>query len=266
VSGPENVPATHGIGDGPTLFARYAYPPNERGYCGPDDHGALLEYGASRTVDPGLTELARAFSGAWPYLAFIAEATGIGDPLDRRVVEAYWVGSPLLEHVDMACFGNAMRERFRPRTGRTWTYLAESIPAGALPHHAFHVFEVYPWVGLLGADRGDTPLHILDRCRIRWGMVLSVDGDQAVVRERPLVWDGHQLSIGPAHVAVATVAAGGLGFVEGLRVGDWVAMHWGWICDRLTDWQLANLRCYTLRQLDITNRKIGHPGPAMVLS
>jgi hypothetical protein len=28
---------------GPLLFARYAFPPNERGLCGPDDHAALRE-------------------------------------------------------------------------------------------------------------------------------------------------------------------------------------------------------------------------------
>jgi hypothetical protein len=32
-----------------------------------------------------------------------------------------------------------------------------------VPHHSFHVFGVYPWVGLLGSDRGETPLHVLDR-------------------------------------------------------------------------------------------------------
>ena len=37
---------------GPLLFARYAYPPNERGYCGPADSRALLEYGAAGVVNP----------------------------------------------------------------------------------------------------------------------------------------------------------------------------------------------------------------------
>ena len=50
------------------LFARYAYPPNLRGFCGPDDHQALLEYGTSGVVDPGLAELAKAFIGPMPYL------------------------------------------------------------------------------------------------------------------------------------------------------------------------------------------------------
>ena len=252
--------------DGPVLFARYAYPPNQRGFCGPADHGALLEYGSAQVVDPGLEQLARQFSGAWPYLAFIAQATGAGGPLSRAVVEAYWLGTPLADTVDMAAFGNSVEDRFRPRTGSTWTFLAESIPAGARPNHSFHVFEVYPWVGLLGDDRGVDPLHILDRCRIRWGRVVGGLGDQVVVRYQPLTWDGAALGLGPPETETVTRAAGGVGFVDELAVGDWVSLHWGWVCDRLTPEQLGCLRRSTARQLQITNRKAGHPGPAMTLA
>ena len=54
---------------------------------------------------PGLELLARQFAGAWPYLEFIAGVSGIKDPLDRRVVEAYWLGNDLLERIDMKTFG-----------------------------------------------------------------------------------------------------------------------------------------------------------------
>src|SRR6476661_7610493 len=103
---------------GAILFARYAYPPNELGYCGPADHQALLDYGAAGTVDRGLLQLAQGFAGAWPYLEFIAGATGIASPLDRRVVEAYWLGTDLLDRIDMARFGNALTDRFRKRAGK----------------------------------------------------------------------------------------------------------------------------------------------------
>lgn len=251
--------------DGPTLFARYAYPPNERGYCGAADHRALLEYGASRTVDGGLADLARTFSGAWPYLALIAELTGIGDPLDRRVVHAYWVGNPLLDRLDMAAFGNALRDRFRVRAGVGWSALADAVPAGATPHHNFHVFEVYPWVGLLGADRGPTPLHILDRCRIRWGEVLDVHGSEATVRSRPLTWDGRRLDLGAPQVETATVSLDGYGLVSDVAPGDRVALHWRWICDRLGADDLAQLRLRTARQLRITNRTLGARRPTAAL-
>lgn len=252
--------------DGPTLFARYAYPPNARGYCGPADHRALLEYGATGVVDGGLSTLARAFSGAWPYLAFLAEASGIGDPLDHRVVEAYWVGNPVLERVEMSHFGNALHDRFHRATGQGWASLAETVPVGAVPHHSFHVFEVYPWVGLLGNGRGDTPLQVLDRCRIRWGRVVESGYDRIIVRSRPLTWDGHRLDLGAPRLETATTAVDGIGFVGDVRPGQWVAMHWDWVCDRMTSRQLRNLRHWSLRQLAITNHKLRRPGVAMALS
>ncbi|MBA2529531.1 MAG: hypothetical protein H0V19_06135 [Euzebyales bacterium] len=248
------------------LFARYAYPPNERGFCGPDDHLAMLEYGANQVSDPGLVQLARAFTGPWPYLTLIAGAAGIPDPFDRRVVEAYWVGNDLLDRVDMADFGNAVSDRFRKVAGPSWGYLAENIPAGAVAHHSFHVFGVYPWVGLLAAHRGGDPLRILDRCRIRWGQVVTATCDEAVVRCRPLTWDGTRLQLGAPEAETARCAAGGLGFVRDLAPGDWVALHWDWVCDRLTARQLADLRRFTARQLQITNHRVTHPGPGMVMS
>lgn len=251
---------------GLTLFARYAYPPNQRGFCGPADHRALLEYGAARTVDPGLYQLARSFTGPWPYLKVIAGAAGIADPFDRRVVEAYWVGNDLLDRVTTAEFGAAVLDRFRRQAGRAWPHLAEAVPLGAVAHHSFHVFEVYPWVGLLAPYRGGDPLHILDRCRIRWGRVVHADGDQVLVRSQPLTWDGARLALGPPALETASCALEGLGMVAALQPGDWVSLHWDWVCDRLSPGQLRSLRCFTARQLEITNRKVGHPGPAMTLA
>jgi hypothetical protein len=57
-----------------------------------------------------------------------------------------------------------------------------------------------------------------------------------------------------------------VGFVADLQPGDWVSLHWHWVCDRLTRRQLAALRHYTLRQLAITNHKVAHPGPAAALA
>lgn len=252
--------------EGAILFARFAYPPNELGYCGPDDHRALLEYSATGLVDPGLGRLVRGFAGAWPYLELIAGATGVRQPLDRRVVEAYWLGSSLLHRIEMRAFGNSLFDRFRARAGSGWSSMAEAIPVGALPTHSFHVFGVYPWVGLLRGERSDQPLHVLERCRIRWGKVLSIEGDEAVVVSRPLTWDGRELALGVHRTERVTLGADGLGLAPHVEPGDWVAMHWGWICDRLSRRQLANLRRYTLLQLDVTNRRVSRPGAAVVLS
>jgi hypothetical protein len=255
-----------GRDDGLLLFARYAYPPNELGYCGPDDAAALLGYATTRTVDPGLTDLARAFHGPWPYLTLLAGAAGVDDPFDRRVVEAYWVGNGLLDRVTTHDFGETVRARFAPIAGRHWSHLAETIPAGAVAHHSFHVLGVYPWVGLLDTGRANHALEHLDRCRIRWGVVEAVAGDEVTVRYQPLRWDGRELSLGPPEAETVTRAVDGAGFVDDLAPGDWVSMHWHWICDRLDRRQLDLLRRYSDRHLRLVNRGVAHSGPGTVLA
>ena len=265
--------STHGDHDrsigrppGALLFVRYAFPPNELGYCGPSDSGELLGYGTTGVVDRGLAALARQFDGAWPYLELIAGALGISDPLDHRVVEAYWVGNSLLDRVGTTALGNSMDERFRRLSGRQFSLLAEGALAGGVPHHSFHVFGVYPWVGLLGDDRkAAKALEVLDRCRIRWGQVASVTGDQVLVRSQPLTWDGRRLGLGEPTVETARRAVDGSGFVDELAPGEWFSLHWDWVCDRLSPRQLTSLRRYSLRQLEITNQVVPRSGAAMAL-
>jgi hypothetical protein len=231
---------------GPLLFARYAFPPNELGLCGPADNAALRGHATAGMTGPGLRQLAGQFAGAWPYLQLIAAANGIADPLDRRVVEAYWVGNSLLDNVRVAEYGAFLDERFRRRSGRGWEPIAAAIPAGALPHHSFHVFCVYPWTGLLREGRGEPSLHVLDSCRISWGWVLTAD--PLVVERRPLTWDGRLLALGlPVRCQV------GAGFVTGLRPGEWVSLHWNSVCDRLSPSGLRALRRYSARHLQLVN-------------
>jgi hypothetical protein len=239
---------------GALLFARYAYPPNALGYCGADETRTLLEYGEAGVADRGLVQLARSFEGAWPYLELIAGANGVEDPLDPRVVEAYWVGSPLLERVDSSSLASHLDERFRKRAGRAWELLATSIPDGGVPHHDFHVFGVYPWVGLLRSGDATEPLRVLESCRITPGRVLEVDGDSATVAAQPLAWDGRALRLGMSVTRRADWRRDGLGFLDDLRPGDWVSLHWDWICDRLSSRQANTLGRYTRRMLALANR------------
>jgi len=243
---------------GPVLFARYAFPPNSHGFCGPDDHTAFFEYGVAGTDAStdlaGLRAMSQQFAGAWPYLQLIAGATGLGDPLDRRVVEAYWVGSPRLDGVSTRAVGDSMEERFRFMVGPRFPTLSEGVLAGGVPHHSFAVFCIYPWTGLLSDRRkADHALTVLDRCRIRWGKVLGAHGDQVVVESRPLTWDGRRLALGEPGQETVVRSVDGVGMVGDLGPGDWVSLHWEWVCDRLTRRQVGFLQAYTLRHLRIVN-------------
>lgn len=238
---------------GALRFARFAYPPNALGYCGPDAGATLLEYADAGETDAGLVELARGFEGAFPYLKLIAGAAGLPDPLDPRVVDAYWLGSPLLERVDVALLGPFLERRFRGPAGSRWTDLAGLAVPGAVPHHNLHVFGVYPWLGLLRLGREVDAMRVLDGCRIRHGRVVSLAGDRAVVRERALAWDGERLTAGETVERTAVAVENGRTFTRGLRPGDRVALHWDWICDRVTDAEAEALDRYTQRALDAAN-------------
>jgi len=225
---------------GALLFARYAYPPNELGYCGPAGASTLLRSDAPAKI----AEQARRFEGAWSYLEFLAASAGIGDPLDETVVEAYWIGNALLDQVSPGALVGWLESRFRGQLGGTW----RSAATRALAHHSFHVFEVYPWAALLGAKAAPVALSVLDRCRIRTGLVLDINGEQASVRSRLLRWDGVALTPGPECDEIVSWSAGGRSLLAPPSPGDRVALHWDWLCDILTAEQAERLHALEDRQ------------------
>ncbi len=238
---------------GPLLFARYAYPPNALGLCGSDSPRTLLEYGNASASDGGLAELARTFDGAWPYLMLIAGANGIADPLDPRVVEAYWVGNELLERVRPGDLAQRVDERFHGRIGRAQEHVYGAVAAGALPRHCFHVFAVYPWLGLMRTGVVDQPLHILDQCRTTPATVQAVDGDSLDVLVRPLLWDGALLYLGDRQTRRVRWRNDGLAFVRTPKPGDDVALHWDFVCDLLSPQASRLLDRATRRALHAVN-------------
>lgn len=243
---------------GPVLFARYAYPPNALGYCGPDEPEAMLGAADGRH-DVLLTHLAPMFEGAWPYLELIAGCNGLNDPLDPRVVEAYWVGNRLLFRVPASALRQSLDERFARRLGRRGPSLTEAAQDG-LAQHSFHVLAVYPWLGLLRGGMGDLPLQVMDRCRIRPGIVEEVDGGDVVVRCAPLAFVGSRLVIGPEQVERARWNPLSLEPSGGLSRGDVVSLHWDWVCDRLSARQVTWLVDCTAHNLATVNA-LSRPGP-----
>jgi len=239
------------------LFARYAYPPNRLGYCGPDEHGALLEYLTGEPVDPGLTRLAQRFEGAYPYLRLIAASNGIPDPFDRRVVEAYWVGNALLDRVGVASFFDSLRSRFRQRMDRgAFSSLTAALDDGSTPHHDFHVFEIYRRAGLLRDERATIALDRMDKCRISWGGVVSVDGAELVVSRAPLVLKTGKLALGPPERVRILRQIDGRGYLEDFHAGEIVSIHWNWACDRLSPSAARALARVTQRAIAHTNLTI----------
>ena len=241
-----SVPPARRLPEGHDLFVRYAFPPNELGYCGPADSGALL-----RARDPAaIAAYAREFDGTWPYLRCLADAAGIDDPLDAEVVRGYWVGGPLLSRLDPAVLLPVLRDAFAGQVTGLLADLAD--PTGVPAHHSFHVFVVYPWIRFL--DRAaPTALQVMQNCRIRWGTVESVDHEHIVMASRPLLLERGELSLGPAVAERVRWRRVALSLTTAPRPGQLVTAHWDWVCDTLTEADGAALADATQATLAIVN-------------
>ena len=238
--------------DGTLLFIRYAFMPNRLRYCGGDDNTTLFQHAVADETDAGVLPLLRKFTGAYPYLALIARANGIADPFDRRVVEAYWIGNALLEGVEVRDLYDSLRARYSKQlSSRALDLVLGKAPAGARPHHSFHVFDVHSRAGEL-----EHSLETMDNCRVSWGRVVAIEGPVFVVERQPLLLAGGKLALGPAQPARITRQVDDRGFADRARPGDWLSIHWGWACDVLSVAQARTLERYTRHHLQLANQTI----------
>ena len=235
--------------DGTSRFIRYAFMPNRLHYCGGDNNSLIFDYALEGVREPPLEAMLRKFTGAMPYLSLIARSNGIVDPFDERVVEAYWIGNDLLSGVEVRQLHDALRERFGNQLqGKTREWLLAKAPAGARPHHNFHVFDVHSRVGEL-----EHSLETMDQCRISWGKVLKDDGSELVVERQPLALVEGKLALGASIQERAARQVGGRGFADEATTGVWVSLHWGWVCEVITPLQQHNLARYTVDHIRLAN-------------
>jgi hypothetical protein len=257
IHGVHSVDGVHGT----VLFTRYAFMPNHLQRCGPlraQDNRTIFQYAVAGDTDPYLTSLLREFEAAYPYLQLIARTTGFADPFDPEVVRAYWIGNALLEQVEVAELHRSVRERFGKRvSAKALDYLLGKVPAGVRPHHSFNVFDVQRFT----QEKTHT-IHNMDKCRISWGKVLAVEPGHFVVEYQPLVW-GEPASNGRGGLMLGAAQAGrvirhmdGQGFAERAQVGDWIAFHWDWACDVITEAERAHLARWTLHHMRLANETL----------
>lgn len=247
-----SAPDGGGTRDGRLLFARYALMPNRLGYCGGPEIEALLDYCVADEADPGLDGLIGQFEAAYPYLCFIARSTGVANPFDPRVVQAYWLGGSLLQNVEARDFyayvdeqlGRRIPDRLRP-------LVLGKVPEGARPQHSFHVLDVSTRTGALPEQ-----IAALDSCRIASGTVVAVDGDGVVVRSRPLELREGRLALGRPQLREARRGVEGKSYLASLAPGSVVTLHWDWVCDEIAPVQAARLEAETLHHIELANRTL----------
>lgn len=238
---------------GTTRFVRYAFMPNRLQYCGGDDNQTILDYAVADVREPPLDRMLRKFIGALPYLQLIARRNEIADPFDDRVVEAYWIGNDLLERVEARELYDHLHERYRRELSpRVMERVLAKAPAGARPHHSFHVFDVWRQT-----ERGrNEVLATIDSCRISWGRVTAVEPGELVVQRAPIELRDGGLVLGTPRLERVTRMLEGSGFVASADVGDVVSIHWSWACEVLDPRQAVALERYTAQHLRLANQTL----------
>lgn len=236
--------------------SRYAFGPNRLHYCGPDANVEIRSYINEGATDPGLEQLLAQFQTMFPYLRHIAEANGIRDPFDGRVVEAYWIGNELLENISRQKFYHHLidDQKIKKRIGaKSFALVTEKIAQGAVPHHSFHVLDIWRRTGHL--DRAHT-LESMDECRISWGKVTAVGGPAITVLTEPLLYADGKLFLGaPTEKKLARRLEAEYD-IEQIKPGDTVSIHWSVPCEVITERETAALRKYTLRHLALANQTL----------
>ncbi|HZY92066.1 MAG TPA: DUF6390 family protein [Thermoplasmata archaeon] len=237
--------------DGVELGARFSIATNRLNFCGPADAEPALY--AAITSGTRLPEARRAlerFEALLPYLEAIGAFHRL-DPFDARVVEAYWVGNDLLDPfgpVEFRAILTRLAARGLPRS--VAQRLVDHLPAAPIPFHAFHV----SFVGV-GAVTGHVPTTLpnMESCRPAWGHVLSIDGSRLRLTKPTLTVEGSRLRLTEGPTAEVEFDPRVL---PGVRVGDALALHWGWPALRLTASQQAAMEKYTRRALSAANEAL----------
>src|SRR3989338_10040062 len=159
--------------DGVLGWGGYSFASNYYKYGGPDANRSIAAYLKEGVSDPGLSVYLSEFAVLYPYLKLIAEENGIADPFDPRVVEAYWIGNTLLEHIGMKSFAQHLlyeqhlKKRLPPKKLK---WVIEKVPRGAKLHHSFHVFSIFTRTGHRAVEH---TIDTMDNCRISWGQIIS---------------------------------------------------------------------------------------------
>lgn len=245
-----------GIMDGIIRCGRYSFGPNRLHYCGPDANKELRDLIDSGENKFSLSSLLKQFKTLFPYLRYIAEINKIKDPFDSRVVEAYWLGNELLDNVSVKNLYQFLVEGLRVKDklkNNEFRWLEEKIKNGAVPHHSFHVLNVWDQNG-----HGDHLENLIrmDECRVSSGQVTAVNGPVITVSTEPLVYAGGKFALGQSILKNITRQLEAEYDIEQIKPGQIVSIHWSVPCEVITSKQAATLRKITLKNIAFANMNL----------
>lgn len=242
--------------DGVFTCSRYAYPPNSLSLCGPAKQKDLKWYSSTGETDQGTKEILSDFTTLYPYLSLIAYENDIFNSFSQNVVEAYWLGNYLLRAVSPRPFAHFLTDTLglkKRSAKKPLNSLLQKLDYDSIPHHSFHVLNVYKRTGHL--DMPHT-IETMDACIVNWGKVMAKTTQAVYVETKPLTRVNDGLTFGKS-VIRKLIPQGKKDIVKfSLKIGDFVSYHWGYICQKLTIQQIKNLNYYNLLSLKMANQRV----------
>ena len=240
--------------DGVALASRFSIATNRLNYCGPAEaEPALYRAIVSGQGDAEARRALEGFEALWPYLEAIGKKHGL-DPLDAKVVEAYWIGNELLDSFgrdDFRKILDGLRGRGLPAS--VAERLNQNLPKEPIPHHMFHV----AFVGG-GAVTGHVPTTLanIESCRPTWATVFARGPELLHVIRSSLRAENGRLAWGQDRPEKLVYDPR---VVPDVQPGWSVVVHWHWPALILSATQLTSLRDVTERSIAAANEAL----PAM---
>lgn len=193
------------------MAIKYTIVPCELKQCGPENDeerkrliNALLKFLSGKKIKKEIIkEALLIFKDAFENYKCIARNSHIADPLDKKVVEAYWIGNKLLK-------------------------------AGG-HHHSFAVYKE--------DDLDLTSDKIKDICRVSWGKIILIKGNQLSIQYKPIVKEGGKWVLGHAEEKLINWNKK---LIPKIKIGKAVSIHWNTAIEILNKKKLDNLIKYTL--------------------
>jgi hypothetical protein len=232
----------------------YGFRPHYLGLCGPKQarQEKLLQKFLQGSVPAAkMKPVFRKFMGAYSYYKLIARSNKIKDPFDKEVVSAYWIGNKLLGKVKTGDLRKMIAREFAgpgllPK--EIAVKKAAAIPESSKPHHSFHVLIIGSVTG--SVDFKNTGLK--DLCRVGWGVVKKIKNKSCIVECQPLVGE-KKIKLGKL---TKKEIIWNKNLVSDLKIGDWVAFHWNYICEKIIPSQKKSLTYWTNYHLRLANQAI----------
>lgn len=234
---------------GPRLAALYSLMPNRLGFCGSQknsDQEKLRNFLLGKVSEREVRKILSKFEAAYAYYKLIAKKNHIRDPLNKRVVEAYWLGNKLLEKVSAKDLKNLIINDFvKPNLLSLEKAIERSarIPKNSKAHHSFHVFILGSITGRV--DFRDVKLQ--DICRTGWGKIISIKDKKVLVEYNSLVKEKGRVKFGKKKRKEIDWDEK---IVPDISQGDFVSFHWNFLAQKLGKEDVKNLEKYTKSNLN----------------